>query len=259
MDEAQLAGRVALVTGGSRGIGRGIALALARAGADVAINYRSAADEAEAVVADIIAMGRRSQAYAASVDDFAACEAMVAAVARDFGGLSILINNAGIASRGKSVADTDPAEFERVMRVHAFGPHYMSKCVMPHLRAAPRGDIIMISSVATLNHGPNGAPYSMGKAAAEALALVIAKEERQFGIRCNIVAPSLTVTDMGDRMAKAALGVSNIHELDARFPYGRVSTVDDVAAAVVWLVSDANPYANGQKINIDGGGMIGPV
>jgi 3-oxoacyl-[acyl-carrier protein] reductase len=255
----QLNGRTALVTGGSRGIGKGIALALAEAGADVAINYRSAADEADAVVAALRAKGRKAEAYQASIDDFAACEAMVEAVARDFGGFSILINNAGIASRGKSVADTDPLEFERVMRVHAFGPHYMSKCAIPHLRKEPRGDIVMISSVATLFHGPNGAPYSMGKAAAEALALVIAKEERRNGIRCNIVAPSLTVSDMGDRLAKATMGVDNIHDLDAKFPFGRVSTPDDVAAAVVWLVSGANPYANGQKINIDGGGPMGAV
>jgi 3-oxoacyl-[acyl-carrier protein] reductase len=254
-----LAGRIALVTGGSRGIGRGIALKLAEAGADVAVNYRSAAAEAKEVVAAIRDMGRKAEAYQASVDDFAACEAMVEAVAFDFGGLSILINNAGIASRGKSVADTDPAEFERVMRVHAFGPHYMSKCAIPHLRKGPRGDIIIISSAATLSQSPNGAPYTMGKSAAEALALVIAKEERRNGIRCNIVAPSLTVSDMGHRLAKAAIGVEDIHQLDAKSPYGRVATPDDVAAAVLWLVSDANPYANGQKINIDGGGPLGAV
>jgi 3-oxoacyl-[acyl-carrier protein] reductase len=259
MNDLPLRGRIALVTGGSRGIGRGIALALAEAGADVAVNYRSAADEADEVVAAITAMGRTARAYQASIDDYAACAAMVDAVVRDFGGLSILINNAGIASRGKSVAETDPAEFERVMRVHAFGPHYMSACAIPHLRNNPRGDIIMISSVATLQHGPNGAPYSMGKAAAEALALVIAKEERKHGIRCNIVSPSLTVSDMGGKLAKAVMGVADIHELDAKSPFGHVSTPGDVAAAVVWLVSDANPYANGQKINIDGGGSVGAV
>ena len=249
-----LSGRVALVTGGSRGIGRGIALALAEAGADVAVNYRRDADAAQEVVGLIRAMGRKADAYACAVEDFAACEAMVAAVVRDFGGLSILINNAGIASRGNSVADTDPTEFERVMRVHAFAPHYMSKLAIPHMRKSPRGDIVMISSTATLNHSANGAPYSMGKAAAEGLARVIAKEERQHGIRAHIVAPSLTVSDMGGRLAKAIAGVADIHELDAASPFGRVSVPDDVAAAVVWLVSDANPYASGQKINIDGGG-----
>ncbi len=255
MSSGQLAGRIALVTGGSRGIGRGIALALAREGADVAINYRREADEAEKVVAEIKAMGRRAKAYGAAVDDFAACEAMVEMVAADFGGLSILVNNAGIASRGQSVADTDPLELERVMRVHAFAPHYMSKCALPHLRRNDRSDIIVISSVATLGHAANGAPYNMGKAAGEALALTLAKEEQKNGVRVNIVAPSLTVSDMGERLAKAVTGVADIHELDKRFPFGRVSVPEDVAAAVVWFVSPANAYASGQKINIDGGGM----
>jgi NAD(P)-dependent dehydrogenase (short-subunit alcohol dehydrogenase family) len=89
----------------------------------------------------------------------------------------------------------------------------------------------------------------------EALARTIAKEERKHGIRCNIVAPSLTVTEMGIRLSKATRGVKDIHELDATSPFGRVSEPEDVAAAVVWLVSDANPYANGQKINIDGGNI----
>ena len=250
-----LAGRVALVTGGSRGIGRGIALKLAEAGADVAINYRREQDAADAVVAEITAMGRTARAYHASVDDFDACQTLVDAVVRDFGGLSILVNNAGIASRGQSVADTDPAEFERVMRVHAFAPHYMSKCALPHLRRNDRSDIIVISSVATLGHAANGAPYNMGKAAGEALALTLAKEEQKNGVRVNIVAPSLTVSDMGERLAKAVTGVADIHELDKRFPFGRVSVPEDVAAAVVWFVSPANAYASGQKINIDGGGM----
>ncbi len=248
-----LNGRTAIVTGASRGIGRGIALALARAGADVAVNYRREADAAAEVVAEIAAIGRKAKAYHAPVDDFDACAAMVEAVATDFGGISILINNAGIASRGQTVADTDPAEMERVMRVHAFAPHYMSKLAIPHLRKHERSDIIMISSVATLSHSANGAPYNMGKAACEALALTLAKEERANGVRVNIVAPSLTVSDMGDRLAKAIAGVDDIHQLDGQFPFGRVPTPNDVASAVLWLVSDANTYASGQKINIDGG------
>jgi 3-oxoacyl-[acyl-carrier protein] reductase len=108
--------------------------------------------------------------------------------------------------------------------------------------------------VATLGMGPRGAPYNMGKAAMEALALTLAKEEREHGIRTNIVAPSLTVTEMGKRLTRATTGIEDIHQLDARSPFGRVSTPEDVASAVTWLVSSANPYANGQKININGGG-----
>jgi len=252
--EVSLAGRTALVTGGSRGIGRAIALSLAEAGADVAVNYRRDEGAAQETVDAIKALGRKAKAYSASVENWDEDVRMVADVLEDFGSIGILVNNAGIASRGQSVADTDPAEMERVVRVHAFGPHYLCKLVVPHMRNEKRGDIVMISSVATLGHGPRGAPYNMGKAAMEALALTLAKEEREHGIRTNIVAPSLTVTEMGSRLTKATTGIADIHELDARSPFGRVSVPEDVAAAVTWLVSDANPYANGQKININGGG-----
>lgn len=250
--QVSLNGRTALVTGGSRGIGKAIALSLAEAGADVAINYRRDEVAANETVAEIQKLGRKAKAYSASVENWDEDVAMVADMLKDFGSIGILVNNAGIASRGQSVADTDPAEMERVVRVHAFGPHYLCKLVLPHMRKEKRGDIIMISSVATKGMGPNGAPYNMGKAAMEALALTLAKEERPHGIRTNIVAPSLTVTEMGIRLTKARTG-GDIHKLDASSPFGRVSVPEDVAAAVTWLVSDANPYANGQKINVDGG------
>jgi 3-oxoacyl-[acyl-carrier protein] reductase len=252
--QIDLKGRVALVTGASRGIGRSIALSLAEAGADVAVNYRREEAAAAETVAEIAKIGRKAKAYSASVENFEEDQAMVAEVVRDFGCIDILVNNAGIASRGKSVADTDPAEMERVVRVHAFGPHYLSKLVLPHMRERGRGDIIMISSVATLHYAANGGPYSMGKAAMEALAYTLAKEERRHGIRTNVVAPSLTVTEMGSRLSRATRGVADIHELDKELPFGRVSTPEDVAAAVTYLVSSANPYVNGQKININGGG-----
>ena len=231
-----------------------ISLSLAEAGADIAVNYRRDGDAAEEVVKEIEGMGRKAKAYQASVENWDEDQKMVADVLADFGKISILVNNAGIASRGQAVADTDPAEMERVVRVHAFGPHYLCKLVVPHMRSEGRGDIVMISSVATLGMGARGAPYNMGKAAMEALALTLAKEEREHGIRTNIVAPSLTVTEMGKRLTRATTGIDDIHQLDARSPFGRVSTPEDVAAAVTWLVSSANPYANGQKININGGG-----
>ncbi len=249
-----LEGRVALVTGASRGIGRAIALALAEAGADIAINYRRDEQAAAEAVEAVKKLGRKARAYSASVENWDEDVAMVADIMCDFGQIDILINNAGIASRGLAVADTDPAEMERVVRVHAFGPHYLSKLVVPHMRTRGRGDIVMISSVATLRMAANGAPYNMGKAAMEALALTLAKEERQHGIRTNIVAPSLTVTDMGERLAKAAMGTKDISDLNAQWPFGHVSTPQDVASVVTFLVSGANSYANGQKVNIDGGG-----
>ena len=137
-----LSGRLALVTGGGRGIGAAISLALAQDGADIAIFYRRDEQAAQETVRKIEALGRRARAYAASVDDLEACRTAVAAIGRDLGPVSILINNAGIASRGRSVADTDPAEMERVVRTHAFCPFYLSHLLGPVMRTQPRGDII---------------------------------------------------------------------------------------------------------------------
>jgi 3-oxoacyl-[acyl-carrier protein] reductase len=251
-----LAGRVALVTGGGRGIGRSISLALAEDGADIVVNYRKDEEAARATVAEIEALGRRAKAYAASVDSWDDDRAMVEAAVADFGYIDILVNNAGIASRGQSVADTDPAEMERVVRTHAFGPHYLSKLVLPSMRTRPRGDIIFISSAATKGNAANGAPYNMGKAAMEALALTLYKEERPNGIRVNIVAPGLVETDMGFRLARATQGIQDMRELDKRMPFSRVCQPEDIAAVVRFLVSDAASYVTGQRVYVDGGGNL---
>jgi NAD(P)-dependent dehydrogenase (short-subunit alcohol dehydrogenase family) len=255
MTEMNLAGRTALVTGASRGIGRGIAIGLAEAGADVAVNYTRGEEAAAETVAAIWALGRKAKAYQASVADEGACAAMVAAVEADFGPLSILVNNAGIASRGLAVADTSPEEVDKLFAVHAAGPHRLSRLALPQLRTHARSDIIVISSIATLSNSPNGAPYTMAKAAGEALAITLAKEELANGVRVNIVAPALTVSDMGERLSRAITGQDDIQHLAAKMPFGRVAVPADVAAAVVWFVSDANPYCSGQKLNIDGAGM----
>jgi NAD(P)-dependent dehydrogenase (short-subunit alcohol dehydrogenase family) len=149
------------------------------------------------------------------------------------------------------VADTDPAEMHRVMGVHAMGPFYLSKLVLPQMRGQSRGDIIMISSVATLAFAARGAPYNMGKAALEALAFTLAKEERPHNIRVNVVAPPLTDTDMGQRLAKSR-GVHKIHDLDANSPFGHVCSPEDIANVVRFLVSDRNSYVSGEKITVHG-------
>ncbi|HVR28619.1 MAG TPA: glucose 1-dehydrogenase [Thermoanaerobaculia bacterium] len=249
-----LAGRIALVTGGGRGIGRAISLALAEDGADVAVNYRRDQGAALETVAEIEKMGRRARAYAGSVDDLEANEHMIDAVARDLGDVDILVNNAGIASRGQTVEETDPAELERVVRIHALGPHHLCKLVIPGMKKKERGDVIMISSVATLGYGARGAPYNMGKAAMEALAFTLAKEVRDDGVRVNVVAPGLVETEMGRRLMRARTGVTDLRQLDATMPFGRVCQPEDVANVVRFLVSDGASYVTGQKINVDGGG-----
>ncbi len=229
-------------------------MTLAADGAAIAVNYRKDADAANETVAAIESAGGRAKAYQASVDSFEQDEAMINAIVADFGHIDILVNNAGLASRGNSVADTDPAELERVLRTHAFGAHYLSKLVLPSMRAQARGDIIMISSVAARMLAGNGGPYNMAKAACEALAMTLYKEERRNNIHVNIVAPGLVETEMGVRLARATRGISDIRELDAVSPFGRVCQPQDVANAVHFLVSEQASYLTGQKIEVDGGG-----
>ncbi|MPZ98758.1 MAG: SDR family oxidoreductase [Dehalococcoidia bacterium] len=247
--------RVALVTGGGRGIGRGIVLALARAGADVAINYGRNADAANETAEEVRALGRRAETYHADVADFAQCQAMAERALADFGSIGILVNNAGIASRGNTVVETDPEEMRRVVRTHAFGSLHMSKLLVPQMRGLERGDVVMISSGAAQSLGARGAPYNMGKAAQEAVAYTLAKEERQHGIRVNVVAPGLVESEMGRRLARATRGVEDIRELDARSPFGFVCQPEDIANAVVYLVGDTGRYVTNQRISVNGGGF----
>jgi NAD(P)-dependent dehydrogenase (short-subunit alcohol dehydrogenase family) len=248
-----LDGRVALVSGGGRGIGRAISLGLASDGAAVAVNYRKDADAAQEVVDEIRKNGGSASAYQASVDDPQADAAMVERVLEDFGYVDILVHNAGIASRGRSVADTDPDELLRVVATHALSAHHLSRLVLPSMRTRPRGDIVMISSAATLRFAGNGAPYNMGKAALEALARTLSKEERRNGIHVNIVAPGLVDTEMGRRLVKATAGVDDIRKLDKMSPFGRVCAPEDVADVVRFFVSDAASYVTGQIVYVDGG------
>ena len=248
-----LEGRVALVSGGGRGIGAAIARGLAADGADVAVNYRRDEAAAADTVQAIEALGRRARAYRASVDDVDADQRMVEALLADFGHVDILVNNAGQASRGQRIVDQDPAELERVWRTHAFAAFILSQAALPSMRAQPRGDIVMISSVATSFMAANSLPYNVAKASLEAVARTLAKEERHHGIHVNVVAPGLVVSEMGRRLVRATQGVEDIHSLDAGSPFGHVCTPEEVADVVRFLVSDAARYLTEQRLTVDGG------
>jgi NAD(P)-dependent dehydrogenase (short-subunit alcohol dehydrogenase family) len=171
------------------------------------------------------------------------------------GALDILVLNAGIASRGQSVVDSEPAEFERVVRTHAFGAWYLCHEAVPHLRRRPRGDVVMISSVASMSHGVNGTPYNMGKAALESLAFTLAKEERPYNIHVNVVAPGLVETEMGRRLARAVAGVKDLRKIDEIMPFGRVCQPSDVADVVRFFCSDKAGYLTGERLYVWGGGQ----
>jgi 3-oxoacyl-[acyl-carrier protein] reductase len=246
-------GRVALVTGGARGIGRGISEALVADGVGVAVTYIRNRELADEFVAQTESAGGCAVAIHADVADPDDCSSAVREAEEAFGRLDILVSNAGIASRGNQIAETNPAELERVLKVHALGPHNLCQAALPHLRKRPGSSIVFISSVATDLYSAGGAPYAMGKAAVEALAHTLAKEERSYGTRVNIVAPGLVRTEMGRRLARATRGVDDIDELNERSPFGHVCTPEEIGSVVRFLVSTDAAYVNDQRIVVDGG------
>jgi 3-oxoacyl-[acyl-carrier protein] reductase len=248
-----LAGRVALVTGGGRGIGAAISTELALSGASVVLTYRRDRAAADALVETLTGKGASALAVEAAIEDPDASERAVAAAVAEFGSLGIVLSNAGVASRGHPVAETSADEVRWLLAVHAVGPHQLARAALPHLRAQDRSDVVFISSIAASTWVPGGAPYAMGKGAVEALAHTLAREERDQGVHVNIVAPGLVDTEMGRRLAKATRDVTDIRELDDRSPFGRVCAPEDVARTVRFLVGPESGYVNDQRVVVDGG------
>jgi NAD(P)-dependent dehydrogenase (short-subunit alcohol dehydrogenase family) len=251
-------GRTALVTGGSRGIGRAICLRLAEEGADIGVNYNGSKDAAEEVAAAVEAMGRKARVYQADVGNRGACIAMAEAAMADFGQVDILVNNAGIGSSGvgrPTITEATPEQIDLLMGANLLGPMYLSKALIPQMRQAARADIIMVSSVAAQTFGPRMGLYSITKAGVEALAYTLAKEEREHGIRVNVVAPGLVETDMGRKLISLLPGPDDMRERDKTAPFGYVCQPEDIAAAVAFLCSEDARYITNQRITVNGGGF----
>jgi 3-oxoacyl-[acyl-carrier protein] reductase len=235
-----LKGHVALVTGGARGIGAAIALALAEAGATVAVNYRERAEDAEAVVAKIKAMGGRATAIAADVSQGAAVAAMVERVANALGPIDILVNNAGIAIV-RSVDDLTEAEFDRTIAVNLKSAFLCTQAVLPAMRARKWGRIVNITSGAARGSGAIGVHYNASKAGMEGLTRGYAARLVKEGITVNSVAPSLIETDM----------MRGRTDLARNIPLGRMGKANEVAHAVTMVLG--NDYMTGQTIVLNGG------
>lgn len=246
--DGRLEGRKALVTGGSRGIGRGIAVALAAAGADVAIGYRRERVQAEAVVKEIEARGRRGAAFAADVREPAAVDAMVEGACEALGGLDIVVANAGVPTRFEPVHEIDPGYFDRVLRIDLYGVFHTIHAALPILRSQRSGVILTVSSIAADACGANGGPYVAAKAAVNALSVVVARENARLGVRCNVIAPGLVATDLADGMLEQHGGA-----IVKSIPIGRMGSVDEIGALAVYLASDDAAWITGKVFRIDGG------
>jgi 3-oxoacyl-[acyl-carrier protein] reductase len=235
-----LNGRIALVTGGSRGIGAAVAMALADAGAAVAVNYRERDAEAEAVAAGIKGKGGRAITVAADVSQAAPIAKMIDHVATALGPIDILVNNAGMAIV-RNIDELTEADFDRTIAVNLKSAFLCTQAVLPTMRAKKWGRIVNISSGAARGAGAIGVHYNASKAGMEGLTRGYAARLVKEGITVNAVAPSLIETDM----------MRGRSDLAARIPLGRLGQPDEVAQAVLMVLG--NDYMTGQTIMLNGG------
>jgi 3-oxoacyl-[acyl-carrier protein] reductase len=242
---SELNNRVALVTGGSRGIGKAIALTLAKAGAAIAVNYRERGDDAAAVVEAIHKTGRRAAAIKADVSLGAAVRSMVYEVEERLGPIDILVNNAGMAAF-RDLDNITENDFDRTIAVNLKSAFLCTQAVLPGMRARRWGRIVNISSIAARGAGGVSVVYNASKAGMEGLTRGYAARLASDGVTVNAVAPGLIDTEMGKPLIEAGIA--------ARIPVGRVGTGDEIAQAVLMVVG--NGYMTGQTVAVNGGGAF---
>ena len=230
--------RVALVTGAGRGIGRAIALKLAGAGWDVAVNYRTSAAGAEEIASNIIILGRRAIAVQADVADAQAVRAMVADVEDRLGPVSLLVNNAGLSWTG----------WRRLFTVNVDGAYHCIQAVLPRMLHEKEGNIINVTSIWGLHGASCEVAYAATKAALVGLTKSLAAELAPSGIRVNAVAPGCIDSDM-----LRALGKDTVASLAQETPLGRIGTAEDVAKVVRFLAAADSDFITGQILTADGG------
>lgn len=248
MGDLRLDGKVAFVTGGSRGIGRAIVLRLADAGAAVAFSYVSRSEAAAEVVAEVSGRGGRALAVRADVRDRKELDAAFARTEAELGGIDVLVNNAGI-NKPTDFDRIEEGDWDDILAVNLKGPFLASQAVLPYIRRRGGGSIVMIGSVSGQYGGPRTAHYAASKAGLISLAQVIARFGARDGIRCNTVAAGLIESDM----AAAGLQSGAVAQAAEGILLGRMGRPDEVADAVLYLASDASSYVTAQTLNVNGG------
>lgn len=241
-----LNGKTALVTGGSRGIGRAIALKLASQGADIAVIYAAGAEKAQQVCDEITAMGCHAAAFQCDVADFAQVKQTVAAVKAEFGGVDILVNNAGITRDGL-LAMMKESDYDDVVDTNLKGAFNFIRHCCPLMMKKRSGKIINITSVSGIIGNAGQANYAASKAGLIGLTKSTARELAVRGVCCNAIAPGFIATDM------TAHEVAADNPLIAQIPLGRMGTPEEIAELAAFLAGPASDYITGQVIQIDGG------
>lgn len=242
-----LKGKVALVTGAARDVGREIAMSLAAEGASVAVNYNGSHEGAEAVVADILKAGGQAKAYKSDVSNFAEVEAMVAKVVSDFGGLNIVVNNAGIALRNRFV-DTKPEEWKKQIDICLYGAIHVCKASAPHLEKAGDGRIIAIVGDSSRVGESGLAIVAAARAGVIGLVKSLARELGRFGTTANTISLGLVETPHDLAWVNA-----NREKLTKFYPLRRLGVPGDIAPMVTLLASSHGGWITGQVISISGG------
>lgn len=242
-----LKGRIALVTGAARDVGREIAMTLAAEGAAVAVNYRSSGKEAEALVAEIVAKGGKAKAYQADVADFAAVKTMVDAIVKDFGGLNILINNAGLAIRQRFV-DTNPEDWHRQINTCLYGAIHCCHAAAPHLEGAKNGRIVSLLGDSSRVGESGLAIVAAARAGVVALMKSLAREFGRSGTTANAVSLGLVETAHDKDWVEA-----NREKLVRLYPVRRLGMPNDIAPMVALLASPQSGWITGQVISVSGG------
>ncbi|MDM5198837.1 3-oxoacyl-[acyl-carrier-protein] reductase [Fictibacillus enclensis] len=242
-----LNGKTALVTGASRGIGRAIALELAKNGAKVAVNYAGSEAKAKEVVEEIIAMGQEAIAVQANVADSESVTGMVKRVIEEFGSLDILVNNAGI-TKDNLLMRMKEEEWDSVLNTNLKGVFLCTKAVTRQMMKQRKGRIINISSIVGVSGNPGQANYVAAKAGVIGLTKTTAKELASRNITVNAIAPGFIDTEMTEVLEENVKG-----EMLKAIPLARFGSTDDIASLVTFLAGDSSSYITGQTINVDGG------